>query len=1143
MSTQQSRTFVQFPTDVPRPPVLEYEAAARVARLAGASANSPVEPSVLLATLTALFQRYTQQEEIAFDLFFDDGAAEAGYVGVNLPVSPDLALGGLERILSSILDRVRSSSERRELASREGPPTANIAVTLIDADFENFGPAQWLERNEARHHYDLHFFASLRSAEGRVGLVYNARLFSTASSARLIDNFLIMLAGALADRSRPIRALPLLSTAELDLIRATWDSGRVEYPPLPVHRMFEQFAREQPQALAATFKDQTLTYAELDERSNRLAHYLMSMGCGGAGSRVAVCVTPSLDILVAIFAIFKCGAVYVPLDPTHPEALIAHVLDEVKPRIVLTQTHVSQMLLSLGNFQCFCFDRDAALLDAIEASPPDVTFGLDHPSHIFYTSGTTGKSKGVVAIHKNIAHFVQSARRRYEFGPTDRFCSLARYTFSISFFEVVLPLASGASVHLLERDTVLDPSRLARILSNVTALHAGPSLLGNLFKYFRENPKSLPTLTQLRHVSTGGDLVPAHLLEQAKEVFSNAEIFVIYGCTENTCMGTYFPVPRDHKLTKSYVGRPFPNVKVRVVDAADNFVPVGAVGEICFSGAGVVNGYLGRPALNAEKFTLLDGERYYHTGDMGRLDEAGDLEILGRRDFQIQLRGIRIELAGIENTVRELGLAAQCAVVAKRLGQDDDRLVAFVTHPRVASIAEFRKELGQRLPDYMLPQGLVVLEALPVTRNGKLDRNRLQELPWELPQVAPGTPPRNHAERVLADLFAAALRVPEIGVDQDFFDRGGHSLLAVSVLQGIEKHFGETLPLSAIIAYPTVERLAARLSPEAAAQETTRTSVVMLRAGGSQPIFFIHDGEGEIIPYRSLALHLDPKYAVYGVQPLSRRNQPMLHTRLDDMVHYYVEQIRLVQPQGPYVLGGLCIGGFLASEVARRLRGHGESVALLALFESAHVTAERKSETSQMFARFSKGVREDAGGGVVVKVLNVLRHLHRKVPNVVRHQLSSQLERTKATFKVRVLRTCLKFGIPVPSLAEGLRVSAILHFAEREYVVQPPYSGEVVLYRATHRDVHFDGTAIDDTPYVELFVDPFFGWRAHADNIEVHEVSGGHSSMFVAPHVDAFAKLFESHVQRALELCERTRGRKHLRSHSRAQAKQCGLLG
>jgi thioesterase domain-containing protein len=415
---------------------------------------------------------------------------------------------------------------------------------------------------------------------------------------------------------------------------------------------------------------------------------------------------------------------------------------------------------------------------------------------------------------------------------------------------------------------------------------------------------------------------------------------------------------------------------------------------------------------------------------------------------------------------------------------------------------------------------------LPVTRNGKLDRHRLQELPWDLPQVAPGIPPRDPVERVLADLFAAALRVPEIGVDQDFFDRGGHSLLAVSVLQGIEKHFGETLPLSTIIGHPTVERLAALLRPEGAAQEMTRTSVVKLRAGGSQPIFFIHDGEGEIIPYRSLALCLDRKYSVYGVQPLSRRNQPMLHTRLSDMVDHYVEQIRQVQPQGPYVLGGLCIGGFLASEVARRLRGHGESVALIALFESAHVTAERKSETSQMFARFSKGVREDAGGGVVVKLLNVLRHLRRKVPNVVRYQLSSRLKRAQTTFKVRVLRTCLDFGIPVPSLAEGLDVSAILHFAEREYVVQPPYAGEVVLYRATHRDAQFDGTAIDDTPYLDLFVDPFFGWKDHADNIEAHEVSGGHSSMFVAPHVDAFAKLFEAHVQRALERCEQTRGAK-----------------
>ena len=470
-----------------------------------------------------------------------------------------------------------------------------------------------------------------------------------------------------------------------------------------------------------------------------------------AGVPVAVCVEPSLDVLVALLATFKAGGIYLPLDPTHPPALIAAVLAEAQPRLVLTQSKLSAVT-DPGRFPQLFLDAPGAALDGHPTGAPALAATedpLDRGCYQLYTSGTTGKPKGVIASHRNLAHYIDAARRRYGFRSSDVFCSLARYTFSISMFELVSPLCCGGAVRLLPREEVLSPEHLSRALQTVTVVHAGPSLLGSLFRHMRGNATMPRAYPRMRHASSGGDLVPPSIMEEMKTAFPNAELFVIYGCTEISCMGCTYPIARDRKLPTTYVGKPFPDVSVRLLDAShESLVPVGVVGEICFSGPGVVAGYFERPALTAEKFITLEGRRYYATGDLGRWDADGDLEILGRRDHQVQLRGIRVELAGIENTVRELGLAGQCVTIVKKLDDQDVRLVAFLVDPREPDVVAFRRALGRHLPDYMLPQSIVVLDALPLTANGKVDRRKLHELPLDRRAAAtPGNGPRDAVER------------------------------------------------------------------------------------------------------------------------------------------------------------------------------------------------------------------------------------------------------------------------------------------------------------------------------------------------------------------------------------------------------------
>jgi amino acid adenylation domain-containing protein len=1067
-----TRTFVQIPTDVARPAVPAYQAGACAASLTIVDDVAATEAQArLLAAIAGLLQRYTQQAETGFDLFVERQPGVWGRRPLQTPLSSDASL---ERAIAQMAGAIAGAVAESDGAPR-GAPTSNIAVSLWDGDVPTDGPtlASALGAGSAPGAtYDLHFVVSRRGPPTRIALLYNAFLLRSTTASRLLANVATLFVGLQTRPAAALRQLPVLSADEEKTIKVAWDSGRALYADLPVHRLFERLAREQPEALAAVCKDRRITYGELEAASNRLAHFLLSRGCGEPLTHVAVCVKPSIDILISILAIFKCGAIYVPIDPTHPAALIASILEEVQPRLVLTQTAVSEVA-SPDRFTHFCFDRDWPLVDAQPVDttqPPNAPVTLAHRSHVFYTSGTTGKPKGVVALHRNVAHFINVAQQRFGFNRSDAFVSMARYTFSISFFELLFPLCCGGSVRLIERETVLDPPRLTEVLKDVTVLHAGPSLLSTLIKFVRDNPVVSPSFERIRHVSTGGDLVPAHVLEQMKPVFRNAEIFVIYGCTENNCMGTYYFADRARKVDKSYVGKPFPDVLVRILDPDDNLVPIGAVGDICFSGKGVVEGYLNRPELNAQKFTVIDGDRYYHTGDMGRLDDEGNIEILGRRDFQIQLRGIRIELGGIENAVRELGLATHCALVVKKLDEQDMRLVAFVVNPRVKTVAELRKELGRQLPDYMLPQAMVVLDALPVTRNNKLDRAKLQELPWQPPsgsqsgskageKILAGGPDRTPAEIVIADAFAAALGLKGVGLDDDFFDLGGQSLLAVTVTQAIENKLGVQLPSGAIFEHKTVRALAAH------AQSSFKSEPRAIRLSGDDsglPLFLLLG----VHIYRPLAQRLPPEYATYAVY--SARELTLFgpsderRPSVPDLARDYVEIIRRQQEHGPYRIAGFSFGGVLAFEVARQLRERGDETIFVGLLDTMLPQPRGWRRHVGQLNRFAT-ITHDKRKLVVTRKLRRLVERRVTVKGAaafVVHEEDSELGRLE------------RQRAKVYDAATGV----YLHQIE-------PFDGLVTLFTANRR--------LDEDP----LQDPSCGWESYTPKLEVRALDADHADL------------------------------------------------
>jgi amino acid adenylation domain-containing protein len=860
---------------------------------------------------------------------------------------------------------------------------------------------------------------------------------------------------------------PDCSFVELTADGARSDPAR--RPVEPVHKAFERLAHQQPTALAATFEGRTLTYGELDALSNRLARHLI--GCGvSPNDAVAVCIAPSLDIVVAIMAIWKAGAVYVPLDATHPEALIAGILDEVQPKLVLTQSPL-RALTRPERFVQFCCDTDLHLIETGPATAITQTVTLVDPAYVLYTSGTTGKPKGVDARHANLAHYVEVARQKYRFGPDDVFCSLARYTFSISLFELVLPLCCGASVKLLARDDVLDPNRLTTALSDVTVLHAGPSLLDNLIRYLKSKPAGRQSLPHIRHASSGGDIVPPMLMDEMKRVFENAELFVIYGCTEISCMGCTYAISRDQKMTRTFVGRPFPDVAIRVLDPAGNPVSFGEIGEIWFAGKGLVAGYLHRPELTAEKFVGFGDQRYYHTGDIGRLHADGNIEILGRRDDQVQLRGIRVELIGIETVVREIGLAEQCVMVVKKLDIHDVRLVAFVVKPSETTISAFRQALAVHLPDYMLPQALVVLDALPVTRNGKLDRKAVQALPWKnAPRETTHSESGTTIERQVAVAFAKALGVPRIGLDDDFFHSGGHSLLAVLVAQEIENALGLSLPLGLLFEHTTPRALALQI-------RDSRIHVPRpLPLGDAQdkPALFMLHG---VQLYSAFAKRLEGQYSVYGVYSgrellMFESSDPML--TVPELARDYIEIIRRQQPRGPYRIAGVSFGGIVAYEVALQLRTKGEEVSFVGLIDAVLPEIGVRRWT-RLLARLH-----------CLPCRDIFRSAIKRVQRFIVMLLGA---RTKSEF-TRYERD-EKLG-PF----EDLRQQAYARAAE-DYVRElRPFAGDIELIVAGRRLAR------------DPLQSPDGGWRRRISSVRVHSLESDHLSLLEEPSVGRVADIF-----------------------------------
>ncbi len=813
-------------------------------------------------------------------------------------------------------------------------------------------------------------------------------------------------------------------------------------------------ARVMPEATAVTDGCRHLSYAELWNEASRLADGLRERGVQ-PGDAIMVRLPPGAEVLIALLAIHRLGGIYVPVDVATPVRLLARMGEVVKPRLVIQERAGIDIPDSLAQrvqtLDGLCLRDVPARLDVLPS--------LEQPSHVFFTSGTTGRPKAVLSSQRNLSHYIRAAVSRFGFGREDSFLAVARLSFSISFFELLVPLAVGGRVHILPREAVLHPQRLARALEGVSVFHFGPALLKRLFAYLDETDSRFD-FSRIRHASSGGDFVSKAVVERMLRYFPAADVAVMYGSTEINCMGCSFHVPRTRCLDRVVVGRPLPGVTLQLRDAQERPVEAGEIGQVFMGGEGVALGYAGDPALTAERFTTArDGERFYAMGDLGRFTPEGDLELLGRKDFQVKIRGMRVELPAVEECLRAHPAVADCVVVGRRCaGQAERSLVAYVVAAsgNAAAVTDLARHAAAELPDFMVPSRFVCIERLPLNFNGKVDRDALPDPEGRPLILSRGhVPPRTGTERRIAEYWQAQLGAGEVGIDDSFFERGGDSLAAVSLLAWLEETFGRFISISHFMAHPTIRELAEAV--EQGVEPAEDREVVVLRKGDpAQPPLFCLYG---VMLYRDLARNLNTRRMVCGVYVREEvellrhgRTAVMQGWSVDGIADRYLRILREFQPRGPYFLCGESFGGVIALEVARRLREAGERVELVAMLDS------------------------------------IAPGYYRALPMWRRIAAHLRLAPARLCAWLRG-RGCAAASVAAGAL-EDLR-EEVRHAAFRAY--RPAvYGGRVLLFRARQRGAFDPGL-------------PDLGWRVWLPRLIVHEVDGDHLGILRPGHVETLA--------------------------------------
>lgn len=920
---------------------------------------------------------------------------------------------------------------------------------------------------------------------------YNRNMFDGDTIRRWVGHYQTMLEAVCENPQLPVGHVPLLSSSERQTMLTEWNRTDTAFDTsATLSQLIEAQAAKQPDRVAVVHDRGVFTYAELMREVNQLAQFLRTQGVQ-PNTLVGICVDRSLDMIVSVLGVLKAGGAYVPIDPAMPKERIAFLLEDAHAPLVLTQSPLLSSLSAHAG-KILCLDQERAAMAKLPAQCAPAATSATDLAYVIYTSGSTGKPKGTEIVHRSVVNFLLSMQQEPGLTSQDVVLALTTLCFDIAGLELFLPLVVGAKVVLASRSVAVDPSLLSDFVRQhqITLMQATPSTWRMLTTSGWTGDPRLKLLC-------GGEALTPDLAERLLKCCGS--LWNVYGPSETTIWSTVHRVQPNTPIT---LGHPMRNTQVYVVDSQMEITPVGVPGELLIGGVGLARGYRNRPELTAEKFISHPflsqaGSRVYRTGDLARYHANGEVEFLGRIDFQVKIRGHRIELGEIETVLLHSPDVRDAAVLAREETPGNTILVAYLvpsdsgalskgSPSQTKWITSLKRTLRSQLPDYMVPSAFVVLERLPQNSNGKVDRKVLPAPEGDRVEMEGDyLPPKTPTEKKLAEIWADLLKLQKVGVRDNFFDLGGQSLRAVSLFARIEKDFGKKLPLATLFKSPTIEQLAKAIDGKDTQEVTEGWSpLVPIQTQGSKPpLFLVHGAGGNVLLYQALARHMAPDYPLYGLQSqgLDAKTPPL--NSLEEMAVLYLREVRRVQPKGPYLLGGYCMGGTIAYEMAQRLLQAGESVSMIAMLDTYNFALALKSNTASAFLQRMKF---HVANFVKLKPADMMRYIKEKA-RVARDGEWANLIGAKPN-------TELPPAGEEPANMREVSVQASNDAACERYLPQP-YPGRVLLFKP---QVNYD-----------FYPDPNMGWS--------DLVRGGleHIELPVNPH----AMLVEPFVQTlALEL-------------------------
>ncbi len=836
---------------------------------------------------------------------------------------------------------------------------------------------------------------------------------------------------------------------------------------------FQQTVDRRADHPAVEAVDAAWSFARLHARATQLAHSLRQRGVS-TETCVGICMRRGVGELVAMLATLMAGGAYVPLVPTHPIVRLRHMIEDAQPKVLIVDP--GSPLQHEPGVDKIVLDDLATFFEGLPTTPIEATYDPEQLAYVMFTSGSTGRPKGVEIPRGALASFLRSMAHTPGLGEDDRLLAITTTGFDISGLELLLPLWVGATTVIADLDTARDPNLLRRVLERgrITTVQATPATWTMLLQTGWRGDGRLRILC-------GGDSMSRALADRL--LAAGSELWNLYGPTETTIWSSVERVtPGPDRIT---IGRPIDATRIDVVDAAQRSVAMGAEGEIVIAGRGLARGYRGRPDLTAERFVVVQTEdgpqRRYRTGDLGRQLPDGRFECIGRIDHQVKIRGFRIELTEVEAALRSVPGVDDVVTVADQAPDGDARLVAYWTGgARRTALVEAARS---RLPAYMVPASYRHLGSMPLNAHGKVDRKRLPRTTGEIEAIGPTRHAETDMEARVAAVWRDILGLADVPTDQDFFTLGGTSLLAVEVVARLERELGVEIPLRTFYTEPTVVGLAQAIGDE---PDADAPIVVELRRGKADraPLFCLLG----VSLYQGLASALATARRVVGIH-VPIRYVPG-HTEppsLSEIATRYVEVVRAHQPHGPYHLLGLCFGGIVAFEVARRLEASGESVETVTVIDAVLPTAIRHNT-----------------GRRVAHYLGVLRQ-PREAPQAIGRFLRRRADRVSARLSQSLSLTgrAAHGGnsavAPIELPVDGPVVQAeVDRFAARPGAV----AGRLMIVRATAEEL---------PAWLEVGAD--HGWGGRAPEVDVHDIAADHLGVLQDPHVWSLARFVDARMQ------------------------------